>query len=216
MSALTWIKRVAIGVVIGVAVTVGVAWGLVFAEARSRPASSWSTRRFQDSNGAWFIAHEEACFGFRSRHVLGSPDSPDSPASGSAPLEGARPDWVPSGLTQDGMWMEDAHGWPLYALRWSGGMSAAPSGSRVHDPGRFITIRIFSQDYALPIVPAWGGFVGNVLIWGTAYVALAACTAHVRRRRRTGVCLKCGYSLRGLPEGTPCPECGTARTPTAA
>lgn len=29
-----------------------------------------------------------------------------------------------------------------------------------------------------------------------------------RRRRLAGVCLKCGYDLRGLGEGRLCPECG--------
>jgi hypothetical protein len=32
----------------------------------------------------------------------------------------------------------------------------------------------------------------------------------IARRARVGLCKKCHYDLRGLPPGSPCPECGTA------
>ena len=36
------------------------------------------------------------------------------------------------------------------------------------------------------------------------------------RRSRAHLCVKCGYDTRGLPSGTPCPECGAADRATHA
>lgn len=68
----------------------------------------------------------------------------------------------------------------------------------------------------LPFRPLWPGFLGNTLVFGGAvYLALLVVflpIALVRRhRRRVNVCLKCGYSLLGLPATNACPECGTPR-----
>ncbi|MCO6436167.1 MAG: hypothetical protein J5J06_03675 [Phycisphaerae bacterium] len=64
--------------------------------------------------------------------------------------------------------------------------------------------------------------VGSVaLIWstGTTLVLFGGVAmldwARIRRRRRLGLCVKCGYDLRGLPEPR-CPECGRKFDPTEA
>ncbi len=36
-----------------------------------------------------------------------------------------------------------------------------------------------------------------------------------RARRRLGLCMQCGYDLRGTSAGAACPECGTARAASA-
>jgi hypothetical protein len=54
------------------------------------------------------------------------------------------------------------------------------------------------------IVPLW-----LPLALSAAPTALAWCS-HLRRRR-AGLCPKCGYDPAGLPPTAPCPECGRAR-----
>ncbi len=39
-------------------------------------------------------------------------------------------------------------------------------------------------------------------------IAAAEATRHVLRRRKEPFCIHCGYTLTGLPDGQPCPECG--------
>ena len=36
--------------------------------------------------------------------------------------------------------------------------------------------------------------------------------AAIRKRRRSGRCVKCGYDLSGLAEGVVCPECGAGKS----
>ena len=45
-------------------------------------------------------------------------------------------------------------------------------------------------------------------------VMTAARLLRLRRRRKAGLCLSCGYDMRGSPEQ--CPECGARRQPNAA
>ena len=56
-------------------------------------------------------------------------------------------------------------------------------------------------------IPLLIGAFGMISIW------------HGRRalrRNRAHLCVKCGYDTRGLPSGTPCPECGAADRATHA
>ncbi len=69
----------------------------------------------------------------------------------------------------------------------------------------------------LPTSPIWPGLVGNVIVWSAAvWLPLAGFSATRRRLRARGNrCPKCNYDLRGLPEGSPCPECGQERMAAA-
>lgn len=77
--------------------------------------------------------------------------------------------------------------------------------------------------WTLPAHPIWPGFAYNVAIysvvaWGLGWVMWQLPRAVWRRRRRSkGLCVRCGYDLKGLAmdgeRGVPggirvCPECG--------
>lgn len=50
------------------------------------------------------------------------------------------------------------------------------------------------------------------VIAGSASFAAWRFEAAAQRRARAGACVRCGYSLAGLPVGAVCPEC-SAKTP---
>ena len=71
------------------------------------------------------------------------------------------------------------------------------------------------DEHLLPLDPVWPGFAYNTLAYGGAAWALLATPTLVgfifgrkRRRRRRGLCVACGYDMRGLES---CPECGGSR-----
>ncbi len=75
-------------------------------------------------------------------------------------------------------------------------------------PNRRIGDTYFSC--VLGIRPVWPGFALNTifyaaLAWGLWQVPLAI---RLGRRRRKGLCVRCGYDLKGLATGATCPECG--------
>ena len=62
---------------------------------------------------------------------------------------------------------------------------------------------------ALPLRPIWPGFAINTVFYAAILWLLAFGLFAARRviRRKRGLCLKCGYDLRGA-EHEVCPECG--------
>ncbi len=82
---------------------------------------------------------------------------------------------------------------------WTG--LAVSSSARLLDPPR-----------ALPLGPIWSGFAMNTAFYAAILWLLTLGTFALRRliRRKRGLCVPCGYDLRGdLEHG--CPECGWRR-----
>jgi hypothetical protein len=65
----------------------------------------------------------------------------------------------------------------------------------------------------IPLRPLWPGFALNTLLYAAILFALIRGPFIARRtlRRRRGLCVSCGYDLRGRgPDHAACPECGAA------
>ena len=63
--------------------------------------------------------------------------------------------------------------------------------------------------YGFPFLPIWPGFAINTVFCAAILwlLTLGPFAAHRMIRRKRGLCIKCGYDLRGA-EHEQCPECG--------
>ena len=135
-------------------------------------------------------------------------------------------DWYLDEGTEFGSIYLYRFGWPLRSLQWvqhgTGGPRAlalvrdaeARAGWRkgiavpdiIPARGERLTRRI-------PITPVATGFIVNAFLYGTVLWLLTLGPFNARRviRRKRGLCIKCGYDLRGHSAGggeAVCPECG--------
>ena len=117
----------------------------------------------------------------------------------------ARPQDVGPGAA---IWGEGtASGVPFRSL----GTFSVRSEGKWYQPEYAIIVRVpFLETTQIPWYPLWPGFVLNTifytaLAWGLWQLPLAI---RRRRHRRAGMCVRCGYDLKGLATGSPCPECG--------
>jgi len=116
--------------------------------------------------------------------------------------------------------MCDARGWPMLAMR--GQLVSGPALPSMNNgwreaialrplPGGPPGVVIFHLERALPLWPIWPGFAINTLFYAAICWLLFAAPFAVRRmsHRRRGLCVSCGYDLRGrLNDAAACPECG--------
>ncbi len=122
------------------------------------------------------------------------------------------------------MHVSDARGWPMLAL--CAGFDLVPAGGGCRDVSRrYWAVAVMepdemrwlfpSVDYKqrlIPVRPILGGFLINTLFYAAILwlLALGPFTARRMIRRNRGLCINCGYDLRGdLSSG--CPECGWRR-----
>lgn len=199
------LRRGAIFLLIGCAITVGVSWGAMLVPFGAYVVMDAPPPRRSPS----FVPRSQGYpSGATLRHV--------GPALSSRQIEfGGR-----RGAPREGDVFIRSAGWPARALRSAivvdsttspvrapglhGGIPA-PASMCVRHP------RILMPNRGLPVVPVWPGFVIDVVLYGGLFWVIAAVPANVRRRGRRlrGECLRCGYDLSGLDA---CPECGQAGT----
>jgi len=104
-------------------------------------------------------------------------------------------------------------GWPMPALRvmeWYPAVPGRPwleAGLPIWTGTRGVST---SRPWPLPVMPVWPAFAVDLLVWAAlAEAARRGVIAWRRaRRRRRGLCVGCGYDLRGRAGDLHCPECG--------
>jgi hypothetical protein len=117
-------------------------------------------------------------------------------------------------------------GWPLTCVRWWRDLGDDQNEKRLFEVRggwnpwswpRLLRMPGLPVEHMLPLRPLWPQFIANVLIWALALAGVVSGFAwivhgrRVKRRRRRGWCLACGYNLAGLAPHQACPECGTPR-----
>jgi hypothetical protein len=118
-----------------------------------------------------------------------------------------------------------AFGWPSRCLAYERAYTAedaslddllgADLGSASRPPGATNNL---AEQYGvwrvrgkcLPVNPIWSGLLQCTITFAALWAIPLAAFTCIRRRRKHGCCRVCCYKLEGLPQGAPCPECGTS------
>jgi hypothetical protein len=230
-----FILRTAVCVTLGMATTVGVAWGI----AAGTPSKFQSPRyllneirpecvevrlEYRHSAQAWRLSRTEGrrstddprraellrdCFG--DIFLLGG-WHPTSTLAGAAPF----PPWG-TARPEPGKMLDSvqrAAGWPFLALScecpgWGifGGEVTTSRGFISLTRGA--TARADGYGAFLPLLPIWSGFLADTAIFAGAWAGIIFAPGvrrRIIRRPRTG-CPHCGYDLSAMAHPV-CPECG--------
>ena len=205
----------AIFLLLGAVVNVAVAWGVALGSKRylstmhSHPA--WRTKRVLEHEG-WML-YTQARIG--TVRAMAHRPYTDSAATATKVPAGSFPRWCsirelpalrPASRATEGAWevqSDWAYGWPCVSMwhQFAGHNRLWPGSSSAYLWGRHLPMRI-----------VWFGFVVNTLFYAAIMWLLILGAFALRRvsRRKRGLCVACGYDLRGnLEHG--CPECGWRR-----
>ncbi len=205
---------------LGALANVAVAWGssvlIGFTETTS------DIRAYRSSTvGTWNVETYHRFSAFRVELLRAGESTPNY-------LEGPLPeDLVPTWIGYDPelyenrsveLWVAEARGWPLLVL-WSKRLVWFQDlDGTDHDMFTEGAIELPLSPFsgprgpmtkALPLRPIWPGFAINTIFYAAILWLLTLGPFTVRRmiRRKRGLCIKCGYDLRGA-EHEDCPECG--------
>jgi len=228
-----WTFRISLCLILGVATTVGVAWGLAWFVSIDDVVDADGTNSVVASivslGGSQWLVQSGQSPG--TRIVVGIPDVDtmlpfllERIAQGDA---ADIPAWSRITENKDArassvQWpsfSDVARGWPVFAM--ASGIDAQFVGDyfdRAEYNGCIYAGRPgWASELghrALPLRPIFPGFVVNTLFYAAMWFGIFFGVAAVRRfiRKKRGRCVKCSYDLRGeLDKG--CPECGWNREP---
>lgn len=218
-----WFVKIVVFLLLGAVVNVAVAWACA---AWVDPYLGEHYQADMDE-GVWAV---EKGSGLGLIVVLSWWWGNEGAAKGTPPraVEKHLPTWAPPtpvdstlAKTVDTSRTDIAAGWPYLALAGEAIVRYAPGPARrplsVQASGIEISAFGLGERYRLlPLKPLWPGFWLNTILYALVTVALWLCIGEGSRRihrilrRKRGLCIKCGYDLRGdLSSG--CPECGWER-----
>jgi hypothetical protein len=197
---------------LGVVLTVIVAWVCTYALIRIQPKSRVYTAVAIPSRWEPHINGEHRASVFGARHRIWKGSSMQTIGLDDRPLKTER---ISTSHRLMFVKITEA-GWPFPALRYEDWLERKST----HPPG---TAQAITEDhpssvwrrglkigrYTLGIRPLWPGFALNSVLYATSIVGLWGAATRILRhvRRRGARCVKCGYDLQGSP-GV-CPECGS-------
>ena len=243
-----WVTRLAVFLLLGAIVNIGVAWGCA---AWVRPASKaigfgtlivsraerprWSVEWIEGWGAIRYTYYpEQVTLAANDAVVMDAHPTWSRTAQKTAiTLHGGAPTWI----LVENMIVEDARGWPFFALRcefvianplatfhmYAVDVHSGIPLERVYRDGPPVPlpgVLPLRPDYygasALPLRPIWPGFAINTIFYAAILWLLTLGPFALRRhlRRKRGLCAKCGYDLRGNSGGGGrggCPECGWRR-----
>ncbi len=210
--------------VVGATLTILTAWGCALwlsvypVTSQSDQPSKWMGTFPSRANIWWNVSYTKRP-GVR-RFFTNWGDDPMQARKYYPPSGDVVPDWVTraveshlaSGDRQEYLIL-DARGWPVPCLyskaNWSTrtivhGWPLAASQESGNKWG--------GSNLAVPLHPIWPGFAINAVFYAAilSLVMLGPFAARRMIRRKRGLCIKCGYDLRG-DFSAGCPECGWQR-----
>ncbi len=216
-----WTLRILLCLLLGAITTIAVAWLLAILPTPRQPGPH--VRNFHSvANGIHWSAARDSGLGWewvassRDRQYL------DTDGLGNSTPQEVVPRWtgfseptdefVTGTVTHEALQAE-ARGWPMLALahevNFAASQNTGAPALRFGAPS--VTIR-HDWTRAIPLRPIWPGFVLNTMLFAGVWLSLICLAVTSRRyyRRRRGLCVNCGYDLRGeFARG--CPECGWNR-----
>jgi hypothetical protein len=233
------LARVAILLILGLASTIAAAWACAFIPAQTGGAFSSAFQHWHPAGAtgdgwrgldSWrqFGAARYACT------ILG-PGESNSVTPGS--IIGGNIGFIAPEWSRDALmgWTDQLRGWPQDSLPVQGvdargfpfaALWCSYAWNQVTEPdmwywqtgGIQLGDGLMPSEEAdwyprasLPCLPIWPGLIADVTFYSAAWWGLFATPPAVIRcaRRRRGSCTGCNYDLRGMPPGSPCPECGS-------
>ncbi len=123
-------------------------------------------------------------------------------------------------LTYQLPWIEEVRaGWPFRSLMAQPRQMGLPFKESIERgvfPPKWVYLLNPKPGRRIPLHPIWPGFAINTIFYAAILwlVILGPFTARRIIRRKRGLCINCGYDLRGT-EHEVCPECGVAGGPPA-
>ncbi len=216
-----YLRRIAICLLLGAITTVAVAWGCAFLIDITTAATNVAGVKGLGGQDWVILRHDRgSAVRVRALAVSGLAGYEEIYPTDPSPL----PAWGRLGAQlseqrtgEPFTRAADAYGWPMLSMwcgfawdteHWPDALIVPPLSAITVAPRPGVAFESMSLR-ALPLRLIWPGFGLGVALYGLPWFGLLFGRGIARRwlRRHRGLCLACGYDLRGAVHER-CPECG--------